>query len=62
MLKEIISFLAFIKIHFSHLLLIQAFATLNFRMNLKNLKKQYVPGMGIEPMLTFVNWILSPTP
>ena len=25
-------------------------------------KNLNLPGMGIEPMLTFVNWILSPTP
>jgi hypothetical protein len=24
--------------------------------------KNLLPGMGIEPMLTFVIWILSPTP
>ena len=25
-------------------------------------QKKSLPGMGIEPMLTIVNWILSPTP
>ena len=24
--------------------------------------KKRLPGMGIEPMLSFENWILSPTP
>ncbi len=29
---------------------------------LYKLTKKDLPGMGIEPMLTIVNWILSPTP
>ncbi len=29
---------------------------------LYKITKKDLPGMGIEPMLTIVNWILSPTP